>query len=115
MAKLLTNKQARLIVNNLVEACNNTEKLSKAGYKFIYLANGFIAHYDIYGFKAYYIAEGDLCSDILEYKHQNQYKNISPGDENYEYYMQKKEIYNAVCKKLENRNPNTEAVIRKTA
>ena len=115
MIELLTKKQVQLIVNNIVAACSNIEKLSKSGYKFIYLANGFIAHYDIHGFRAYYRAEGDLCSDILEYKHENQYKNIRPGDEYYEYYMQKKEIYNAVCEKLVTAILTQRLQIRKTA
>lgn len=49
-----TEKQKSLIVNNIVKACSDIEKLNGTGYKFIYLANGFIAHYNINGFKDHY-------------------------------------------------------------
>jgi hypothetical protein len=94
-----TPRQVTLIVNNVVKACQDIEKLNSTGYKYIHLASGFIAHYNINGFKGYYTGRS-LRSDILANQPNNQWHNFKPGQENYEYYHQKGEIYNAICKAL---------------
>lgn len=90
-----TPKQQKIIVSNVIQACGDIEKLNFIGYKFLYLANGFIAHYDLQGFKAYY-SENSLIDDIEKNASSNQWKNFSPKDTHYEYYMSKKAIYNAI-------------------
>lgn len=94
-----TEKQKTLIVNNIVNACRDITKLNRTGYKFIYLANGFIAHYDLNGFIAHYETES-LSADILENARFNQWANFRAGDRDYDYYMSKKAIYNAIVERL---------------
>ena len=95
--ELLSEKQKNAIIKNCINATQDINVLSKQGYNFLYLSSGFIAHYDINGFKFEYEEPGKLKQEILDYQGINQYKNFSPRDENYDYYMQKKEIYNAIC------------------
>ena len=92
----LTQRQQDLIVKNLVSACKDINKLNGTGYKFIYLASGFIAHYNIDGFKSYYSNAGKLQRTIEENAQYNQWKNFSKGDDNYDYYMSRREVYNRV-------------------
>ena len=87
------------IVKNVVSACKNINKLNRTGYGFIYQANGFIAHYDLHGFIAYY-TENSLRADIKENARQNQWDNFRQGEENYEYYMSMKAIYNAILEQI---------------
>jgi len=103
----LTIKEKQLIVKNVLAACEDINKLNRRGYQFLYLANGFIAHYNLQGFKSYYTKTGlpfdnDLKSDILFNKSNNQWNNFSPSDSNYDYYMDKKQVYNTICEGVEN-------------
>lgn len=100
-----TEKQKSLIVNNIVKACDNIEKLNGTGYKFIYLANGFIAHYNINGFKDYYNYH-DLMTDIIGNSSSNEWNNFRIGDKDYEYYKSKKDIYSRIVAKLRNKTIN---------
>ena len=88
----ITDRKATLIVNNVLRACANVEKLNGTGYKFINLASGFIAHYNLYGFKDYY-TRNSLKADILANAQSNQWNNFRPGDQNYDYYKSKARIY----------------------
>jgi len=90
-----TPKQQQLIVSNVIKACGDIEKLNSTGYKFLYLCSGFIAHYNIDGFKAYY-SEHSLIDDIEKNASFNQWKNFGPNDKDYEYYMTKRAVYNAI-------------------
>ena len=113
MLELKTDRQCILIVNNVVAACKDINKLNKTGYDFINIASGFIAHYNLHGFIDAYNRRSlradaldvydrhSLRADILFNKANNQYDNFHPGEENYEYYMQKKQIYNAICEMIE--------------
>jgi hypothetical protein len=94
-----TERQQTIIVNNIVKACKNIESLNKQGYNFISLSSGFIAHYNLYGFIEYY-KKNDLKSDILSNKSMNMWNNFRPGEQNYEYYMSKKEIYLKIIDRL---------------
>ncbi len=97
--QLKTARQEQLIVNNVVRACRDITKLSNAGYNFLYLAVGFIAHYDRDRFICYYQDANqttDLRTDILKNAFSNQWHNFHPGEKDYEYHMQKKRIYNAI-------------------
>lgn len=96
MLKPLTDIQQTRIVNNVVAACRDIEKLNKTGYDFLYLASGFIAHYDINGFKAHYSEPGSLQRDIEENARFNQWHNFRTGEENAAYYHSKRDTYNAI-------------------
>jgi hypothetical protein len=96
MLKPITPNEQRLIVRNVIAACKDTEKLNKRGYNFLYLCSGFIAHYNLEGFKGVYSPYG-LRADIARYKRYNQWQNFKPGDKNYEYYKSKADTYNQIC------------------
>lgn len=91
-----TDKQKKLIVSNLLAACKDISKLNSTGYKFISTANGFIAHYNIHGFKAFYEEQGSFKADIEANANSNMFRNFREGERNYEYYMSKKDIYQAL-------------------
>ena len=95
-----TERQKTLIVNNIVRACKDIETLNRTGYKFIYLASGFIAHYNLYGFRDAYSEPGSLRSDILRNQVANQWRNFSPDDKDYEYYSSKADIYNRIVEEI---------------
>ena len=99
MLKLLTERQKTLIINNVVAACKDISKLNKQGYNFLYLANGFIAHYDRYGFMAHY-SDGSLREDLKTNQRYNQWDNFKPDHPSYEYYMEKKEMYNKILERI---------------
>ena len=101
----LTQHQKRLIANNVVRACRNIEALNNTGYRFIYLAQGFIAHYNLNGFKAHYGNGEDLRHDILRNAAPNMWRNFLPGDKDYEYYQSKADAYRMICGMLDPR-PN---------
>ena len=95
MSETKKNAIVKSIVNTIVKG--NIELLTKQAYDFINLASGFIAHYNHSGFKYHYEDTEKFKADILAFKNQNQWANFSAGEQNYEYYMQKKEIYNMIC------------------
>ena len=103
--KPLTDRQKSLIVNNVVKACSDINALNRTGYKYLYLANGFIAHYNLGGFRDHY-ARNDLMVAILDHEEDNTWRNFSPDCHNYEYYMSKKEVYKTICSKLRNKTLN---------
>ena len=100
-----TEKQKSLIVNNIVKACDDINKLNGTGYKFIYLASGFIAHYNITGFRDHYLWN-DLKWDILKNIDANRWNNFREGDQNYEYYQSKADIYKRIVSKLNSKTLN---------
>ena len=95
----LTERQKTLIVSNVVKAVKNIDNLNKTGYNFVYQCSGFIAHYDMYGFIASYTGE-TLKQDLVSYAGQNQWKNFRPGEQNYEYYMSKADVYNRILSQI---------------
>ena len=103
----LTTKQQQLIISNVIKACGNIEKLNSTGYKFLYLCSGFIAHYDINGFKSHYEELGSLAGDILAYQFMN---NFTPSDRDYEYYMSKASVYRAIVSALDEEINNNAAL-----
>jgi hypothetical protein len=98
-----TERQKTLIVNNIVRACGDIEKLNRTGYKFIYLAQGFIAHYDLYGFRAAYAVPGSLAWDIMRNCSINQWNNFHSSDPDYAYYMSKRDVYNRIVAEIRER------------
>ena len=97
--KPLTPRQKTLIVNNVLAACKDIEKLNRTGYGFLYLASGFIAHYNLGGFRAHY-SERSLSAEILRNHRANSWANFRPGDKNYEYYKSKAEVYKKITDRL---------------
>ena len=95
----LTERQKVLIVNNVVKAVKNIESLNKTGYNFLYLCSGFIAHYDLYGFKDFY-SYVSLKNDLIGFAGQNQWKNFRPGERDYEYYKTKADVYNRILSEI---------------
>jgi len=95
----LTERQKTLIVNNVVKACKDITQLNKTGYNFLYLASGFIAHYNLYGFIDYY-ENTSLKHDIISNAGQNQWKNFRPGERDYDYYMSKADVYNRILAEI---------------
>jgi len=75
----------------------NINLLSKQSYNYLYLCSGFIAHYNYHGFIAHYNNLNELILDIKNNKQYNQWRNFTPNDKDYAYYMQKRDIYNRLC------------------
>jgi hypothetical protein len=96
MIKPYTERQQTMIVNNVAKALSDPSKLSKQAYNYLYLCSGFIAHYDHKGFMSYYTREGNLRRDIMANSNANQWKNFTPNDRDYHYYMTKAAIYNGI-------------------
>lgn len=97
--KPIDTKTQALIIKNVIAACGNIEKLNKRGYDFLYLCSGFIAHYDLEGFKEYY-RDNSLVSDLEANYAQNQWRNFKEGEKHAEYYHSKRDIYNAILGNL---------------
>ncbi len=91
----LTERQQTLIVNNVLRACKDITKLNKTGYNFLYLASGFIAHYNMYGFIDHY-SRYSLVENILRNTNANMWNNFRKGDQNYDYYMSKAAVYKKI-------------------
>ena len=98
LAPLEAGKKNRILRNiGLMFLQQDINQLDKHGYNFLYLASGFIAHYNLGGFIEHYGSTQALGRDILDNKSNNQWGNFSKGERDYEYMMQKKEIYNQIC------------------
>lgn len=97
--KPIDTKTQSLIIKNVIAACGDIEKLNKRGYEFLYLCSGFIAHYDIEGFKDYY-RDHSLVADIESNYQQNQFRNFRTGEAHADYYHSKRDIYNAILGNL---------------
>lgn len=93
--KPYTPTQQKRIASNVIRACTDIEALNNSAYKYLNLCSGFIAHYDLQGFKAYY-SRYSLKDDIEANYRQNQWRNFTPRDQDYEYYMSKRAIYNMI-------------------
>jgi len=99
----LSSRQISMIVGNIrkVVTTGDSSNLTKQAYNFLYLASGFIAHYNLYGFQGAYENTAELAVAILNNKANNQWGNFREGEDLYDYYMSKKDCYNAICKMLE--------------
>jgi hypothetical protein len=96
----LTIKEQDLIFKNVIKASSDISKLNSRGYKFLHICSGFIAHYNIHGFKDHY-SSYSLSRDIIKNKDSNKYLNFREGDSNYHYYKSKADVYNKIVKRLE--------------
>ena len=99
----LTSRQIAMIVGNIrkVVTTGDSRNLTKQAYNFLYLASGFIAHYNLYGFQGAYENTAELAVAILNNKANNQWGNFREGEDLYDYYMSKAKCYNAICDMLE--------------
>lgn len=95
----INQKTQALIIKNVLAACGNIEKLNKRGYDFLYQCSGFIAHYDLEGFKEYY-RDNSLVADLEANYLQNQWRNYRTGERFADYYHSKRDIYNAILGNL---------------
>ena len=93
--KPMTQREKELTAKNVLAACKDINKLNKRGYDFLNLASGFIAHYDINGFKAHY-SEHSLQADIERNAKANQWHNFRKGERDADYYHAKRDCYNMI-------------------
>lgn len=94
-----TPRQADLIVSSIrkVMTTGNINNLTKLAYQFLYLSSGFIAHCNLDGFRDEYADVEMLRFHIQRNQAVNQWRNFRPGEHDYDYMMQKRDIYNRVC------------------
>lgn len=98
----ISEKEVKNIIIGLTKAATRDIKcLTAAAYQFIHVASGFMAHYNILGFVDYYGTATNLGDYILQYRTMNQWENFYKDELDYEYMMQQKQIYNAVCRAIE--------------
>lgn len=102
--ELKTLRQTDLIVSSIrkVFETNDINHLTKPAYNFLSLSSGFIAHYNLLGFRDAYANVNALKRQLAESYAANQWNNFRAGERDYDYMMQKKEIYNRVCSLFEN-------------
>lgn len=80
----------------MVFLMQDIEQLNKYAYDFINVASGFIAHYNLHGFRAHYGSSEALAEDIL-FNERNKNTNYSPNEKDYPYYKQKADMYAQIC------------------
>ncbi len=100
----ITQKQSLMIANNIAKVIKKQDMslLSISAYKFISIQAGFIAHYNLQGFKDYYRNDvRQFAQEILDYKNISSRTNYQPDHKNYEYYKSKANTYLLICEKLE--------------
>jgi hypothetical protein len=90
-------EEEQKVIRDCVKAARDIKSMTDRAYKYLYLAGGFIAHFNKLGFMEHYEEPGSLKKAIFEYQRENQYNNFGPKDDGYDYYMQKKKIYNTIC------------------
>lgn len=103
---LKTPAEVKTIVKNLRLALGDINKLSIAAYRFISGCPGFIAHTDLNGFRIEYWNTGKLAHDVFMNRYINQWDNFHPGEDLYEYMMQKRGIYNQVLDAMKELYPS---------
>jgi hypothetical protein len=92
------------IINNLkkIIKTNDIDHLTKSSYNFFYLLSGFIAHYDLQGFKGYYNNVTNFLNDLKnssDIKNPNYYiddKFFQKDDYSKDYYTSKSETLQAI-------------------
>lgn len=99
MLMKMPDREKELTIKNIIAAVKDIDKLNKRGYNFLYLASGFIAHYNLHGFIDNY-RENSLRDNILNNQSMNTWNNFSASDKDYEYYHQKGEIYKEICNEI---------------
>lgn len=102
MIKPLTPRQQSLIVNSIdrVMRSGDIEHLTKTAYNFLYQCCGFIAHYNLYGFRDAYKNTEVLRMNIILNIRPNMWYNFTPRDSNYAYYMSRRDCYKAIVARI---------------
>lgn len=95
------NRKVQLMANNLkrIVKARNMEPLQKKLYEFIHLNCGFIAHYNLQGFKSTYY-DGDEFVEFLERLKQGCYVHNCDLEDNYNYGYTNEEVKNALAEIL---------------
>jgi hypothetical protein len=101
--KAYTPRQKSLIISSFkrVFITGDIENLTNPAYKYIYLASGFIAHYNLYGFRDAYHDISLLKRNIIANTQANTWSNFTPTDRDYDYYMSKAEVYKGIVSLIE--------------
>jgi hypothetical protein len=96
--KLKTEAEIKAILKSIREVFEyrNIEYLTKSAYGYLYLCSGFIAHYNLNGFRDAYRNIETLREALFSNEPMNQWRNFLPEDHDYEYMMQKRNIYNRI-------------------
>jgi hypothetical protein len=104
--ELKTEGQVKMIVNSFRRVFESRDigNLNNSAYKFIYLCSGFIAHYNLLGFRDAYQNIETLREALFTNEAMNQWRNFSPKDRDYAYMMQKRDIYNQIVSVAEETN-----------
>ena len=99
----LTIRQQQLIVASLrkVFQTGDINNLSKSAYNFLYQSSGFIAHFNLYGFRDRYKNVDDLKRAIARNYGANQWRNFGGKDPNHLYMMSKRDCYNNIAALVE--------------
>tara|TARA_Y100000310_G_scaffold335935_1_gene419200 strand:- start:761 stop:1156 length:396 start_codon:yes stop_codon:yes gene_type:complete len=95
------NRKVKLLVNNLkrIIKARNMEPLQKKLYEFIHLHCGFIAHYNLNGFKHTYY-EGQEFQTFLEDLKEGCNVYACDMEDNYNYGYTNKEVKEAIAEIL---------------
>lgn len=95
----LTEKQVNSIINSFKKVFekNDITFLNKPAYNFIMLGSGFIAHYNIFGFRDHYKCVYDFATKIHDNREANVQTYFLPGEKDCEYYRQKVLIYGKIA------------------
>ena len=101
-AKWILNSAGILRSVKAVLDTGNIDKLTRDAYDFLYNMSGFIAHYDINGFKAHYANVEDLRQNILRSSDIGDNRFISDSyfsqGEQKDYYAAKYDVGNKIGK-----------------
>ena len=106
-AKWVLNEKGILNSIKKVLATGDSSKLTKDAYDFLNLTSGFIAHYNINGFKDYYRDTNLLREDIarsLDLRDYDRYitdSYFSKGEQS-SYYAQKANVYKQLTELIKN-------------
>ena len=73
----LTERQATLIINNVVSACKDITALNKTGYNFLYLAQGYLyMHLDLLYIFHHNLVHHEPHRFLLDLQHLNIFQNF---------------------------------------
>lgn len=98
----ITDRQKSMIVSNIVKVfkMNDINMMNNQAYDYLNLASGFIAHYNLRGFRDYYGDITKLKEDIIMNAGSNQFLNFQRSDEHYDYYTSRARVYNAIIEAI---------------
>ena len=93
----VTIEQCNSIVENVVAACDDVDKLDDMGYQFLCSCGGFCAHRDIDGFKEHYKTFPQMRHDLYKYEpFVTGFNSWNQKQESLLYHRSKKYIYSKI-------------------